>query len=143
MESPNRRFGFPRLKGRKPRKLETLNTVPIHEQELVGHPQSQSCLYNGNIPAEIRNTIFDYALSEYTKTTGALDPESPRSRYPKNTHYTRPNYEGKKTMNVALLQTCRRIYLEAYHIPFKNKEAVFFVRVFTVSPCNYLLLYGL
>jgi hypothetical protein len=93
--------------------------VPIHKRPLAINPQSSSPFYNGRIPPEIRNAIFDYALTEYTKA----DPAS--SQYMKNTNYTRPGYTGKKTVDVALLRICRRTYLETYHLPPVKKEHVF------------------
>lgn len=89
--------------------------VPIHEQQLPVNPQKASPLYNGRIPPEIRDTIFSFALTEDT-----ISPFEP------NTLYARPGYTGKKKVNTALLQTCRRVFLETYHLPAFNKEHVFF-----------------
>jgi hypothetical protein len=77
--------------------------VPINERSLHVNPQEGSPLFNGQIPPEIRNEIFILALTEYTT-----------SEYPKNTGYTRPGYTGKRAVSIALLQACRRIYLETY-----------------------------
>jgi len=102
---------------------------PIHELNLPVHPQLDSFLYNGRIPAEIRNAIFECVLTEYTKDDDHLVPGAPHDLYPNDTHYTRPHYAGKKTINVALLRSCRRIYLETYRMPLANKEIVFYVRI--------------
>lgn len=77
--------------------------IPIHERSLHVNPQEGSPLFNGRIPPEIRNEIFILALTEYTT-----------SEYPKNTGYTRPGYTGKRAVSIALLRSCRRIYLEIY-----------------------------
>jgi hypothetical protein len=91
---------------------------PIHERPLAVNPQSSSPLFNGVIPPEIRDQIFHYAVAEMTKT-------DPSSLYPKPTNYTRPGYTGKRFVSTSLLLTCRRAYLETYHLPLKNKEHVF------------------
>jgi hypothetical protein len=69
-------------------------------------PQSSSPLF-GVIPAELRNEIFKEALTGYIK---------PSDRWDKETHYTRPGYEGKVTIDVALLSTCRLVYLETCQV---------------------------
>ncbi len=89
--------------------------VPIHKQQLPVNPQKASLFYNGRIPPEIRDNIFHFVLTE--DTVSAFEP---------NTLYTRPGYTGKKRVDIALLLTCRRVYLETYHLPAANKEHVFF-----------------
>jgi hypothetical protein len=78
-------------------------------KEIHRHPnsiihQSTSPLY-AIIPAELRNEIFAEALRGYVKQSDYWDRE---------THYTRPGYEGKSTVEVALLCTCRQVYLETH-----------------------------
>ena len=96
------------LTGRRP---------PIHERPLAVNPQSSSPLYS-TIPPEIRDEIFQYALAEYTKTDAD-------SLYAQSTDYTRPGYTGQRAVSTSLLQTCRLAYLETYHLPWANKEHVF------------------
>ncbi|CAG8961654.1 hypothetical protein HYFRA_00006191 [Hymenoscyphus fraxineus] len=91
---------------------------PIHEQNRPINPQLNSPLFNGRIPPEIRDEIFQYALTEYTKT-------DPSSQYAVSTNYTRPGYTGQRTVSTTLLQTCRLAYLETYHLPPTTKEHVF------------------
>ncbi|KAH8678913.1 hypothetical protein BGZ60DRAFT_402131 [Tricladium varicosporioides] len=92
--------------------------VPIHERVVPMNPQSSSPFFNGRIPPEIRDSIFQYALTQYTKT----DPES---QYKEKTSYNRPGYTGKKAVCIAFLLTCRRVYHETYHLVPENKEHVF------------------
>ncbi|KAH6676619.1 hypothetical protein B0J14DRAFT_357904 [Halenospora varia] len=82
------------------------------------NPQDSSPLFNGRIPPEIRDAIFQYALAEYTKT----DPES---QYQEKTSYYRPGYTGKRAVCIAFLLTCRRVYHETYRLVPVNKEHVF------------------
>lgn len=91
---------------------------PIHERPRLANPQSNSPLFNGRIPPEIRDAIFEYALTEYTKTDS-------KSQYAVSTNYTRPGYTGQRIVNISLLLTCRLAYLETYHLPPTNKEHVF------------------
>ena len=85
---------------------------------MVVNSQIASPLCNGRIPPEIRNRIFEYALTEYTKADAG-------SMYSESTNYTRPGYIGKRAVSTSLLLTCRKFYLETYHLPAKNKEHVF------------------
>jgi hypothetical protein len=78
------------------------------------NPQVLSPFYNGLLPPELREQIFQHALSEYI--------EYP---YPPNTDYTRPEHLGKKRISTTLLRTCKRIYLETARIPARNKSHVF------------------
>ncbi|KAG0652957.1 hypothetical protein D0Z07_0386 [Hyphodiscus hymeniophilus] len=93
-------------------------TSPLHTREMVVNPQSASPLYDGHLPPEIRDHIFKYALEEYTKT-------GKESQYRPSTHYTRPGYTGKRAVTIPLLLTCRKTYLETYHLPPQKKEHVF------------------
>jgi hypothetical protein len=93
-------------------------SVPIQELSIIPHAQANSPLFNGRIPPETRNQIFYYALTEYTITY-------PSALYPRATDFYRPGYVGPKAITIALLQTCRRIYLETYHLPPIMKEHIF------------------
>ncbi|KAJ6597202.1 hypothetical protein DFH09DRAFT_1133946 [Mycena vulgaris] len=92
---------------------------PIHELSLIVNPQDHSPLYNGRIPPEIRNAIFEFVLAEYTKP-------DPASAYRQS--LCRPGYTGARAINVAFLLVCRRVYLETYHLPVAAKEHVFWHR---------------
>jgi hypothetical protein len=76
--------------------------------------QISSPLFNGRIPPEVRNRIFEYVLTE--------DEDI---QYKQDTHYTRPGYGSHKSLLTNLLLTCRRVYLEAHHLPLINREHVF------------------
>jgi hypothetical protein len=78
--------------------------------------QLSSPLFNGRIPSEIRDHIFEYVLTEDE------DDDAP---FQLDNHYSRPDYRAKKSLLTNLLLTCRRVYLEAYHLPMINKEHVF------------------
>ncbi|KAJ7763639.1 hypothetical protein DFH07DRAFT_812644 [Mycena maculata] len=93
-----------------------LRRLPIHERPIAVDPQAASPLYNGFIPPEIRNALFAAILAEYT-------PADPALAYPVSFH--RPGYTGPRTINVAFLLTCRRIYLETYHLPPQLASHVF------------------
>jgi hypothetical protein len=76
--------------------------------------QPFSPLYNGRIPPEIRAKIFEFVLTE-----------NESREYSKDNHYSRPGYRSQKGISTSLLLTCRRVYLEAHHLPLANKEHVF------------------
>lgn len=90
--------------------------------------QLHSPLY-GRLPREIRDAIFkftiaesiDPALSRYLPAPKFLafyiNRSHPRHRYVRRT---------KVRFTLALLFTCRRTYLETYHLPIEIKEHVFY-----------------
>ncbi|KAF8215117.1 hypothetical protein K438DRAFT_1424355, partial [Mycena galopus ATCC 62051] len=78
----------------------------IHERTTAVNPQASSPLYNGLIPPEIRNALFAAILAEYFPPDLAYPPS-----------VRRPDYPGPPTINIAFLRTCRRVYLETYHLP--------------------------
>jgi hypothetical protein len=94
-------------------------SLPIHERRVPINPQNNCPFFNGRIPPEIRDEIFSYALSEMTPPV-ELDPTS---AYPKDV--ARPGYTARRTIAIPFLQTCRRIYLETFHLPIINREHVF------------------
>lgn len=73
------------------------------------------------IPPEVRNRIYEFSL-EY----GDTDP-STRPAYRKRALYYRPGFQRPRRINTALLQTCRRIYFEAYLVPIATNEHTFWL----------------
>ena len=84
----------------------------IHEDEELStsgpvNPQSASPLFN-RIPPEIRNRIFELALTAYDDKT---------KPYQSGTYYHRPGHRYAHKVDTNLLLTCRRIYAETKDIP--------------------------
>jgi len=79
------------------------------------NPQSACPLFT-RIPPEIRNSIFQLALTEYD------DTDHP---YEQSAVYCRPDYRFRHRIDTDLLRTCRRIYLEAHLLPVAINEHVF------------------
>jgi hypothetical protein len=104
-----------------------LQRPPLHERQLQVNPQKDSLLYNGTIPAELRDLIFFHSIQEYSQTDDS-------SIWHRDTKYTRPGYTSKRKINISLLLTCRRIYLETYHLPALKKEHVFWHSQITGPP---------
>lgn len=77
--------------------------------------QLSSPLFNGRIPPEIREYIFEYVLTE----------DNDDDVFELDSHYSRPDYRAHRSLLTNLLLTCRRVYLEAHHLPLINKEHVF------------------
>ena len=97
--------------------IDTSNTNLIADpvDTNVVHPQQQCPLF-GRIPGEIRDHIFDLALTAYS---GKQEP------FEKNAYYYRPGFRyADQRLDTALLLTCRRIYREAFHVPLQNYERV-------------------
>ncbi|KAF2192360.1 hypothetical protein K469DRAFT_620529 [Zopfia rhizophila CBS 207.26] len=99
----------------------------IHESSF--HPQEQSPLF-GTIPAEIRNEIFRLALQEYD------DPNKP---YNVNSYHKRPGFGGQTRVDLALLRTCKRVWLETRAIPLRDLEVCFYLGSGERKPPEYVL----
>lgn len=93
---------------------EIVHFEPLAPRLKAVFPQPFSPLFNGRIAPEIRTQIFEYVLTE-----------NESREYLKDNHYSRPGYRSQKWISTSLLLTCRRVYLEAYHLPLINKEHVF------------------
>lgn len=90
----------------------TLNLAPdsVHEQ-------SQSGLFSV-LPGEIRNHIWNYALADYQDESQLYDDA---------TCYKRPDYLAPRKTDTVLLRTCKRIYQEAWFLPWTNAEQTFYL----------------
>ncbi|ORY19690.1 hypothetical protein BCR34DRAFT_551521 [Clohesyomyces aquaticus] len=94
------------------------------------HPQTQSPLF-GKLPAEIRNEIFALTVTE---------DEDLSKPYGRQTYYWRPEFRGPRRFNVALLRTCKRIWLETRPLPHKllrNLPWAFFLAEENRRPPEY------
>ena len=66
------------------------------------------------VPLEIRDQIFDLALTPFTEKKIPYDSKA---------YYYRPNYRyGDWHVDTALLRTCRRIHQETHHLPARHGE---------------------
>ncbi|KAJ5156832.1 hypothetical protein N7492_009635 [Penicillium capsulatum] len=79
--------------------------------------QSQCPLFTV-LPPEIRSEIFAHAL------TGAADLTQPPDQ---GNYCTRPGYENGHRTWTQLLTTCKRVYTEAWFMPFINSEHAFYM----------------
>ncbi len=113
------------------------------------NPQLSSPLFNGRIPSEIRIQIFQFALAEYPSPDAERLPHDTAVRYdhdpvplpelptdPSHTAFQRqipvgdwlrPDNTRPMIVNIALLCTCRRVYLEAHALPLLQKEHVLYL----------------
>lgn len=71
--------------------------------------QTLSPLFS-KIPGEIRNNIFDMAMTQY---------ENKDKPFAEDAYWYRPGFTCEAYLDTALLRTCRRIYLESRHLPAK------------------------
>ncbi|CDM37714.1 hypothetical protein DTO013E5_6252 [Penicillium roqueforti] len=79
--------------------------------------QTQSSLFS-LLPPEIRYEIFAYALTSAPDT---------RQRPERDGYCTRPGYETPHRTYTELLQTCRKVYMEAWFMPFICSEHAFWM----------------
>ncbi|KAI5205945.1 hypothetical protein E4T38_04002 [Aureobasidium subglaciale] len=83
----------------------------------AAHEQSQSLLFSV-LPGEIRNQIWSYALADYQDETQVYDDA---------TCYKRPEYLAPRKTDTVLLRTCKRIYQEAWFLPWTHAEQIFYL----------------
>lgn len=113
------------------------------------NPQSSSPLLNGYIPPEIRTLIFQFALADYPSPDAerlshdasvrydhdpvplpALPIEPSPAIFQQPTpvgDWLRPDNTRPMIIDIALLQTCRGVYLEAHALPLLQKEHVLYL----------------
>ncbi|KAI3331717.1 hypothetical protein HD806DRAFT_529497 [Xylariaceae sp. AK1471] len=92
--------------------------------------QQLGCPLFAKLPAELRELIWDYALTRY---------EDFDALYPLNIPYARPGQAAPLKIAVNLLLTCRAVYLEAFLVPFQvNPMIVFDGHPDVVPPDNLL-----
>ena len=76
----------------------------------------ENCPLFSRIPGEIRDRIFQFAVTEHAFK---------EKEYEKNAHYYRPGFRfADQKIDTALLLTCRRIYQETRHLPSSNHVQV-------------------
>ncbi|KAI0447747.1 hypothetical protein F4803DRAFT_497353 [Xylaria telfairii] len=121
------------------------------ETENIINPQLSSPFYNGRFPAEIRGIIFEFAVTESLNPRAPIkpdksvqqshDPEPPPEAPGYQSGYApgeirRPAHEGfdwlrfdntePMKLEIALLLTCRRVYLETRLLPLLQTEQRFY-----------------
>lgn len=79
--------------------------------------QTQSPLFS-IVPPEIRGEIFAFALADFEDTEKA---------YNEHTYWARPGYHAPRRSCTELLRTCKRVYAEAWHLPFAFSEHAFYL----------------
>ncbi|KAJ5832762.1 hypothetical protein N7474_001073 [Penicillium riverlandense] len=84
----------------------------------VTYDEQKQCPLFSTLPAEIRYDIFAYVLTAAPDSTQPIDQEG---------YCTRPGYETRHRTWTELLRTCRRIYMEAWFMPFLCSEHAFFM----------------
>lgn len=75
------------------------------------HPQLQSPLF-GKLPAELRNAIFDLAVRPYNNNSRPL-------AHAKDVRIRKGPRSALK-LDIALLLTCKRVYVETAALPLRN-----------------------
>lgn len=112
-----------RRKEQLPLAVEILDVPSSVDQQLA-------CPLFSKLPAELRELIWDYALTRYEH----LD-----ALYPLDMPYARPGQAAPSRIAVDLLLTCRAVYLEAFLVPFQvNPMMVFDGNPDVVPPDNLL-----
>lgn len=100
------------------------DTKPITFSLESINPQSDCPLFS-RIPPEIRSLIFEYALKDY---------EDKIKLYEDATSYKRPDSLAPRRTDTELLRTCKRIYTEAWYLPWASAEHSFYLAWAVRSP---------
>ncbi|KAJ5081140.1 hypothetical protein N7456_013378 [Penicillium angulare] len=87
------------------------------------NPQQTCPLFS--LPAELRYEIFSHALTSAPDKTRPIDQDA---------YCTRPGYETLSRTYTELLRTCKRIYMEAWFMPFLLSEHPFYMAWQNRSP---------
>lgn len=88
---------------------------PCSKDLLPSNFQTQSPLW-GKLPAEIRNEIFTWALSQYEDLSRA---------YPEDAYWYRPGFRGPLKSSTALLRTCRLAHQEGRKVFLRGLDFAF------------------
>ena len=103
------------------------------------HPQTYSPLF-ASLPGEIRNMIYEYVFTKPTKYNEALEID----------RHSGDLVIPKFGFSLALLQTCKAIYLEAYKLPLLLNPFCVYVmpesthpRWSELAPWQFALIQGL
>jgi hypothetical protein len=92
--------------------------------------RQSDCPLFSMLPAELREVIWNFALTRY---------EVPGTWYPLHRPCARPGQAGPLRVAVELLLTCRAVYLETFLVPFQvNPWMVFDGHPDVVPPQNVL-----
>ncbi|KAI0802189.1 hypothetical protein GGR55DRAFT_462267 [Xylaria sp. FL0064] len=92
--------------------------------------QQLGCPLFAKLPGELRELIWDYALTSY---------EDLDALYPLDRPYARPGQAAPQRIALNLLLTCRAVYLETFLVPFQvNPMVVFDGHPDVVPPDNPL-----
>ncbi|RHZ66716.1 uncharacterized protein CDV56_103372 [Aspergillus thermomutatus] len=90
----------------------------IHPPNFASYlDQNQSLLFS-ILPPEIRREIFAFAFAAFEDTNRP---------YSKDTYWTRPGYDAPHRTYTELLRTCKRVYQEAWFMPFAYAEHSFYL----------------
>ena len=111
---------------RREANLASSSPSPEQASEPQFHPlifnsansQDFSPLFN-KLPPETRELICSYALAPF-------EDASLEAQFNDDTCFKRPNYSAHLKHDTMLLRTCRRIYSEAWHLPWTTRQQVFY-----------------
>ena len=85
-------------------------------REALSANAQEDCPFFELLPGEIRDRIFQYAVTEHAIR---------EKEYDKSAHYYRPGFRfADQKLDTALLRTCRRIHQETRHLPSRNHVQV-------------------
>ncbi|KAK0276429.1 hypothetical protein LTR91_019547 [Friedmanniomyces endolithicus] len=92
--------------------------IAFSEHEALGkyNDQTSSPLFSV-LPRELRDLIWALATAPY---------EDPNAKFEKTAYYYRPGHTARLRTEVALLLTCRRVWLEANALPMLQAEQSFY-----------------
>lgn len=91
---------------------QKVESLEFSLEKAVIYDQLQSPFF-AKLPAEIRNKVYAYALTEKNSS-----PLKKCNIYRRAAPTDEPRSSPQISLPLALLQTCKKVYLEAYKLPF-------------------------
>jgi hypothetical protein len=95
-----------------------------HEKEIRSGKDDDGSIPRSSSQTTIPNTKAPYSAfsppkSEITSSISCSSDATPRPSA-RRTSGTAPDYPASRAIDVALLRTCRRVYLETWNLPLMN-----------------------
>ena len=97
-----------------------------YEPDLEGVLEQGQSPFFGKLPAEIRNGIYSYILTEDDSSV----------EVPFQSHVWQPDRTHAQKIDTTILRTCKRAYLEARHMTKENVTLRFWIGAHDRGPWN-------
>lgn len=116
---PKRTYDLVESIERQAHRIVTIETRATSQNLAKCDTQSQSPLFR--LPGELRSSIFEYACLPYDDDECRYVDDFPCGLY-------RPEHQARHITSTSMLLTCRRAWLETFHLPLGLGDHSFWFR---------------